>query len=110
MERATVAPARVFRERDRLLGPYVPTLIVEWLREQPEERHRAIDCTLVFVKFTGTNRLLASEGPEAVLAAVEHVVRALQSAAVDNEVALLMTGSCVPVPACLLSLEDVSNL
>ncbi len=42
---------------DGLLGPYVPTFIAEWLRERPEERHRSVDCTLVFADISGFTRM-----------------------------------------------------
>ncbi len=67
MDRVVVSPARVFggNEDKELLGAYVPTLVLEWLRDQPLERHRALDCTLVFADISGFTRmteLLAAQG------------------------------------------------
>jgi class 3 adenylate cyclase/tetratricopeptide (TPR) repeat protein len=39
------------------LKPYVPRLVVEWLRSYPDELHREIDATLVFVDISGFTAL-----------------------------------------------------
>ncbi len=59
MDRVVVAPARVFGGSDdsELLGAYVPTLVLEWLRDRPGERHRTLDCTLVFADISGFTRM-----------------------------------------------------
>jgi class 3 adenylate cyclase/tetratricopeptide (TPR) repeat protein len=59
MDRVVVAPARSFGGNDDndLLGAYVPTLVLEWLRDRPQERHRALDCTLVFADISGFTRM-----------------------------------------------------
>ncbi|MGH2886910.1 MAG: hypothetical protein ACRDPA_30160, partial [Solirubrobacteraceae bacterium] len=59
MDRVVVAPARVFGRNDdnELLGAYVPTLVLEWLRDRPQERHRVLDCTLVFADISGFTRM-----------------------------------------------------
>ena len=47
------------------LKPYVPRLLIEWLRETPETRHRSIDGSLVFVDISGFTALterLARQG------------------------------------------------
>ena len=67
MDRVVVAPARGFGGNDdnELLGAYVPTLVLEWLRDGPQERHRALDCTLVFADISGFTRMtemLAAQG------------------------------------------------
>jgi len=49
--------------------------------------HRQV--TVAFVEFSGTDRLLVDEGPEALTAAVRHVVEVCQEAAHDNDVAIL---------------------
>ena len=46
-------PLRIFADDDELLGQYVPTLVLQWLRDRPDQRHRAIDCTLVFADISG---------------------------------------------------------
>jgi class 3 adenylate cyclase/tetratricopeptide (TPR) repeat protein len=48
-----------------LLAPYVPRFHSRWLRERPQQRHQAIDCTLVFADVSGFTRmteLLGSRG------------------------------------------------
>ena len=59
MDRVVVAPARGFGGNDdnELLGAYVPTLVLEWLRDRPGQRHRALDCTLVFADISGFTRM-----------------------------------------------------
>lgn len=41
----------------RLLAPYVPTFVADWLRDQPDERYRSVDCTLVFADISGFTRM-----------------------------------------------------
>ena len=67
MNGAVGSPARAFGGNDdyELLGAYVPTLVLEWLRDDPAARHRAIDCTLVFADISGFTRMtemLAGQG------------------------------------------------
>src|ERR1700760_4647126 len=67
MNGAVGSPARAFGGNDdyELLGAYVPTLVLEWLRDGAEERHRTIDCTLVFADISGFTRMtemLAGQG------------------------------------------------
>ena len=59
MDRVAVSPLRAFGGNDdeELLGAYVPTLVLQWLRDWPEERHRALDCTLVFADISGFTRM-----------------------------------------------------
>jgi class 3 adenylate cyclase/tetratricopeptide (TPR) repeat protein len=59
MDRVVVSPARGFggNDDDELLGAYVPTLVLEWLRDRPAQRHRALDCTLVFADISGFTRM-----------------------------------------------------
>ena len=59
MDRVAVSPRRVFGgdDDDELLGAYVPTLVLQWLRDRPEERHRVLDCTLVFADISGFTRM-----------------------------------------------------
>src|SRR6516162_8898864 len=52
---ATVRPrADVRSER---LKPYVPRLLIEWLRTAPDERHRAIAGSLAFVDISGFTQM-----------------------------------------------------
>ncbi len=39
------------------VGPYVPSLTADWLRDCPQERYRALDGTLVFADISGFTRL-----------------------------------------------------
>lgn len=59
MARVVVSPARAFGGNDdnELLGAYVPTLVLEWLRDRPRQRHRMLDCTLVFADISGFTRM-----------------------------------------------------
>ncbi len=59
MDPAVGSPARSFGGNDdnELLGAYVPTLVLEWLRDRPEQRHRVLDCTLVFADISGFTRM-----------------------------------------------------
>ncbi len=70
MDRVT-APARVFRSAEGPLGPYVPTLVADWLRDRPQERHRAIDCTLVFADIAGFTRMTELLGARGRIGAEE---------------------------------------
>ena len=57
MDRVAAVPARTFAPAQRRLGPYVPSLVVEWLRDTPDETYRALDCTLVFADVSGFTRM-----------------------------------------------------
>ena len=39
------------------LAPYVPRLLVEWMREAPESTHRAVAGTLAFVDISGFTKM-----------------------------------------------------
>ncbi len=71
MNRAPLAQARRFSEADRHLGPYVPTLVADWLRDFPERRHRVIDCTLTFADISGFTRLTELLGARGKIGAEE---------------------------------------
>jgi len=52
-------------ERDAQLAAYVPRVALEWLAERPDERHRTVEATLVFVDvsgFTALTERLAARG------------------------------------------------
>src|SRR5207248_9618826 len=40
-----------------LLRPYVPRILIAWLRETPDERHKAIDGSMAFVDISGFTKL-----------------------------------------------------
>src|SRR5213082_2960016 len=42
---------------DHPLTPYVPRLLIEWLRDDPSARHLAIEGTLAFVDISGFTKL-----------------------------------------------------
>ncbi len=42
---------------DELLRPYVPVILIDWLRNSPAARHRAIDGSLAFVDISGFTTL-----------------------------------------------------
>lgn len=51
------SPGKGGEHRAQRLIPYVPRLLVEWLREDPSVRHRAIDGTLAFVDISGFTQM-----------------------------------------------------
>ncbi len=60
-----MAAAACADANNRLLRPYVPTFVADWLQERPEDRYRAVDCTLVFADISGFTRMtemLAGQG------------------------------------------------
>ncbi len=67
----TAAPLRVFGDDDELMGPYVPTLVLQWLQDRPEERHRVVDCTLVFADISGFTRMTEMLGARGKIGAEE---------------------------------------
>jgi class 3 adenylate cyclase/tetratricopeptide (TPR) repeat protein len=71
MDRVAATPLRKFGDEDELLGPYVPTLVLQWLRDRPEERHRAVDCTLVFADISGFTRMTETLGARGKIGAEE---------------------------------------
>jgi class 3 adenylate cyclase/tetratricopeptide (TPR) repeat protein len=52
--RSTAEPAFTTSE---ILKPYVPRLVIDWLRETPDLTHRRLDATLVFVDISGFTKL-----------------------------------------------------
>ena len=65
------------------------TLREHVLEGELESEHRHV--TTGFVKFSGVDALLAREGPDAALLALEHSIRAVQDAAGANGVTFLAT-------------------
>lgn len=43
--------------QDQTFSPYVPALVIDWLRENPEASHRTVDGTLAFIDISGFTRL-----------------------------------------------------
>ena len=74
---------------DELLKPYVPRLLISWLRDTPEARHRDIEGTLAFVDISGfttmTERLArkGKVGAEEVNDALDDVFGPLLDVAYD---------------------------
>lgn len=85
-------------EHAEILKPYVPRLTVEWLRETPEARYRAIDGTLAFVDISGftqlTERLArrGKVGAEEVSDTLQDVFTQLLDVAYDYGAGLLKWG------------------
>jgi class 3 adenylate cyclase/tetratricopeptide (TPR) repeat protein len=65
------APARIFSPAAERLGPHVPTVVADWLRDQPERRHQALDCTLVFADISGFTRMTELLGARGRIGAEE---------------------------------------
>jgi class 3 adenylate cyclase/tetratricopeptide (TPR) repeat protein len=82
---------------DRLV-PYVPTLVEDWLRDRPEQRHQELDCTLVFADVSGFTRmteLLGSRGKigaEEMADLINATFAALLDAAYDYGAGLIKWG------------------
>jgi len=81
-----------------LLRPYVPRLVVDWLREKPEERHRLVDGTLAMVDISGFTQLTerlqrrGKAGAEELAELLEEVFSALLSVAYADGASLLKWG------------------
>jgi class 3 adenylate cyclase/tetratricopeptide (TPR) repeat protein len=88
-----VPPRPAQRDRDLTgldLGRSLPPPMVENLLAGGHEgEHRRV--SIAFVEFSGTDELLTADGPEAVAAALQHVVAATQEAAHANYVTFLGT-------------------
>ena len=44
-------------EHDEVFRPYVPAVVIDWLRESPDASHRMVDGTLAFIDISGFTRL-----------------------------------------------------
>jgi class 3 adenylate cyclase/tetratricopeptide (TPR) repeat protein len=76
--------------RSETLERCVPTLLRDHLRGgQTEFEHRT--ATVGFLKFVGTDRLLAEQGADAVAAALDHLATVVQQVAEDERVTTLAT-------------------
>ena len=80
------------------LTPYIPRLVVDWLRDDPSRRHREIDGTMVFVDisgFTALSERLARKGKvgaELMRDSLNGVFTALLDEAYDYGAGLLKWG------------------
>src|SRR3954454_4356690 len=97
-----MAPTPLAADREpsasELLRSYVPRVVVEWLREAPEARHRLVDGTLAMVDiygFTGVTERLqrrGKAGAEELADLVEELFTALLSVAYADGASLLKWG------------------
>src|SRR6516164_7865456 len=44
-------------ERDEIFRPYVPAVVIDWLRDSPDDTHRMVDGTLALIDISGFTRL-----------------------------------------------------
>jgi class 3 adenylate cyclase/tetratricopeptide (TPR) repeat protein len=118
--RLALPPAGTFPASERL-KPYVSRLAIEWLREEPDRRHRSIDGTLVFADISGftslTERLSrkGKVGAEEMNDLLDSVFTELLSVAYDygasvikwggDATLLLFTGDDHPAHACRAAVE-----
>ncbi len=58
-EQVTVE-SEIKSDHRHLLAPYLPRLVIDWVEEGPEERHRIVEGTVAFVDISGFTKL--SEG------------------------------------------------
>ena len=85
-------------ETSELLKPYVPRLVVDWLRDTPDARHLELEGTLVFVDISGftalTERLArkGKVGAELMRDTLDGVFTALLDEAYDWGAGLLKWG------------------
>ncbi len=90
-------PTAMFEELE-FLRPYVPRLVVEWLRTTPDALHRELEASLVFVDISGftalTERLArkGKVGAELMRDTLDGVFRALLDEAYDWGAGLLKWG------------------
>ncbi len=99
MTAALAADPRASRVRaNEVLTPYVPRLVVDWLRETPNALHREVEGSMVFVDITGFTALserLAKQGKigaELMRDALDGVFAALLDEAYDYGAGLLKWG------------------
>ncbi len=88
----------VFEGQAEVLKPYVPRLLIEWTRDDPERRYLPIEGSLAFVDisgFTALTELLARKGKigaELMRDTLDSVFRALLDEAYDWGAGLLKWG------------------
>src|SRR5207237_2873988 len=87
-----------FDGQGEVLKPYVPRLLIEWIRDSPESTYRAVDGSLVFVDISGFTALterLARQGKigaELMRDTLDGVFRALLDEAYEWGAGLLKWG------------------
>src|SRR5215212_3361648 len=52
-----IATRRATTGAGDLLVPYVPRLLIDWLRDTPDERHPSVEGTLAFVDISGFTKM-----------------------------------------------------
>jgi predicted ATPase/class 3 adenylate cyclase len=103
-------------DRSEILKPYVPRLLIDWLRETPDARSRTIDGSLVFVDLSGFTRMserlarIGKAGAEEVTDIIGSSFATLLEVAYQNggslikfggdALLLFFTGPDHPVSAC----------
>lgn len=98
MDGAGTPARRRFGAEQTLLGPYVPSLVADWLRDEPDARFRTLDGTLVFADVSGFTRLtelLAAQGKigaEEMAGLVDGIFEELLSAAYEYGAGLIKYG------------------
>jgi class 3 adenylate cyclase/tetratricopeptide (TPR) repeat protein len=53
----TIVEPTIFEDQGEMLKPYVPRLLIDWLRTSPDSSYRAVDGTLAFVDISGFTAL-----------------------------------------------------
>ncbi len=95
---ATASPPASRARANEVLTPYVPRLVVDWLRDTPHASHREIDGSMVFVDisgFTALSERLARKGKigaELMRDTLNGVFTALLDEAYDYGAGLLKWG------------------
>ncbi len=85
-------------DTNELLKPYVPRLVINWLRTTPDARHQALESSLLFVDISGftalTERLARKGkiGAELMRDTLDGIFRALLDEAYDWGAGLLKWG------------------
>jgi len=80
------------------LGPYVPSLVADWLRDQPDARHRALEGTLLFADVSGFTRMTemfataGKVGAEHMAGLIDVLFEHLVSAAYDYGAGVIKYG------------------
>ena len=91
-------PTVALDEDNEFLRPYVPRLVVDWLRTDPDQLHREVEASLVFVDISGftalTERLArkGKVGAELMRDTLDGVFTALLDEAYDWGAGLLKWG------------------
>ena len=52
--------SEITSDHRHLLAPYLPRLVIDWVEESPDQRHRIVEGTVAFVDISGFTKL--SEG------------------------------------------------